>query len=138
MITEPISRGSPDKCPPKSFTRIPIHTHANLPFRRLVGDRKALQLAKYHAETRYTAVGILEELPLSYKVFQHYLPLFFAGTSTLEEGTGHIRMNSQDEKPTVSERTKNMMRSYLKEDLEFYHFLKQRLYLQAEAIAKQQ
>ncbi|XP_047483949.1 uncharacterized protein LOC125035760 [Penaeus chinensis] len=107
-------------------------------FCQLVGNRKALQLAKYHAETRYTAVGILEELPLSYKVFQHYLPLFFARATTLEEGTGNMRWNSQDEKPAVSERTKNLMRSYLKEDLEFYHFLKQRLYLQAEAIAKQQ
>ncbi|XP_037782506.1 uncharacterized protein LOC119578907 isoform X2 [Penaeus monodon] len=107
-------------------------------FCQLVGDRKALQLAKYHAETRYSAVGILEELPLSYKVFQHYLPLFFARATTIEEGTGSMRLNSQDEKPTVSERTKNMMRSYLKEDMEFYQFLKQRLYLQAEAIAKQQ
>ncbi|ROT71382.1 putative heparan sulfate 2-O-sulfotransferase pipe-like isoform X1 [Penaeus vannamei] len=107
-------------------------------FCQLVGDRKALQLAKYHAETRYSAVGLLEELPLSYKVFQHYLPLFFGKATTIEEGTGNMRLNGQDDKPTVSERTKNMMRSYLKEDLEFYQFLKQRLYLQAEAISKQQ
>ncbi|XP_042884071.1 uncharacterized protein LOC122260735 [Penaeus japonicus] len=107
-------------------------------FCQMVGDRKALQLAKYHAETRYSAVGILEDLGLSYKVFQHYLPMFFAKATTVDGGNGDMRLNSQDEKPAVSERTKNMMRSFLKEDLEFYQFLKQRLYLQAEEIARQQ
>lgn len=99
-----------------------------------VGSRRALQMAKYNAENFYSAVGVLEDLHLSYRVFERYLPRFFARASVSDIGTGRVRFNSQENKPSVRNSTRLMMESYLKEDLDLYHFLKQRLHLQAQAL----
>ncbi|XP_063615488.1 heparan sulfate 2-O-sulfotransferase pipe-like [Penaeus indicus] len=99
-----------------------------------VGSRRALQMAKYNAENFYSAVGVLEDLHLSYRVLEKYLPRFFARASVSDIGTGRVRFNSQENKPSVKNSTRLMMESYLKEDLDLYHFLKQRLHLQAQAI----
>ncbi|XP_042884070.1 heparan sulfate 2-O-sulfotransferase pipe-like [Penaeus japonicus] len=99
-----------------------------------VGSRRALQMAKYNAENFYSAVGVLEDLHLSYKVLEKYLPRFFAHSSGSDIGTGTVRFNSQENKPSVKNSTRLMMETFLKEDIELYFFLKQRLHLQAEAI----
>ncbi|ROT84992.1 Heparan sulfate 2-O-sulfotransferase 1 [Penaeus vannamei] len=103
---------------------------------RQVGSRWALNQAKYHLENYYSVVGVLEELSLSLRVLQHYLPRFFNNVGALELGSGHVVLNERPKeyKPTVTNATKGMLRSVLKEDLELYQFARQRLYLQARAI----
>ncbi|CAL4090146.1 unnamed protein product [Meganyctiphanes norvegica] len=106
------------------------------PHCRIVGDRGALARAKRHAEHYYSVVGILEEMPLSLQVLQAYMPRFFTGATQMNNSTGEIRRNVKHDKPEVSETTKRALESRLKEDMEFYQFLKQRLHLQAEALSE--
>lgn len=101
-----------------------------------VGNRKALQLAKMHVERQYSVVGTLEEFPLTLRVLEAYLPRFFHGVTSLEHSSGNVKKNVGEYKPTVSEETKMTLRALLKEDVELYDFVRQRLFLQAEAIAK--
>ncbi|XP_063587135.1 uronyl 2-sulfotransferase-like [Penaeus indicus] len=103
---------------------------------RQVGSRWALNQAKYHLENYYSVVGVLEELSLSLQVLQHYLPRFFNNVGALELGSGHVVLNERprEYKPTVTNATKGMLRSILKEDLELYQFARQRLHLQARAL----
>ncbi|XP_037800527.1 heparan sulfate 2-O-sulfotransferase pipe-like [Penaeus monodon] len=101
-----------------------------------VGNRKALQLAKMHVERQYSVVGTLEEFPLTLRVLEAYLPRFFRGVTSLEHSSGNVKKNVGEYKPSVSEETKMTLRALLKEDVELYDFVRQRLFLQAEAIAK--
>ncbi|XP_047480303.1 heparan sulfate 2-O-sulfotransferase 1-like [Penaeus chinensis] len=101
-----------------------------------VGNRKALQLAKMHVERQYSVVGTLEEFPLTLRVLEAYLPRFFRGVTSLEHSSGNVKKNVGEYKPSVSEETKTILRALLKEDVELYEFVRQRLFLQAEAIAK--
>ncbi|XP_063601580.1 heparan sulfate 2-O-sulfotransferase 1-like isoform X2 [Penaeus indicus] len=101
-----------------------------------VGNRQALQLAKMHVERQYSVVGTLEEFPLTLRVLEAYLPRFFRGVTSLEHSSGNVKKNVGEYKPSVSEETKMTLRALLKEDVELYEFVRQRLFLQAEAIAK--
>ncbi|CAL4164492.1 unnamed protein product, partial [Meganyctiphanes norvegica] len=106
-------------------------------FCREVGNRDALQQAKYTVEKYYSVVGVLEEWTKSFKVLQHYLPGFFKSPSkTLNDyiAAGHSKANKGTNRKKVSESSKAALRKAFKEDMEFYDFIKQRLFLQFESI----
>ncbi|XP_069973533.1 uncharacterized protein [Penaeus vannamei] len=101
-----------------------------------VGDRRALQMAKYHAEMFYSVVGVLEDMAATYRVLRHYLPRFFMRSFRTEIVTGNQRHNAHEtaSTPTVLNATKALMKSFLKEDYELYYFLRQRLHLQEQTV----
>lgn len=50
----------------------------------------ALQKAKANVEQHYAVVGVLEELELSLKVLEKYVPLFFDGALDVYKGRSAI------------------------------------------------
>ena len=112
------------------------------------------QLAKFNVENHYAVVGVLEELTLSLKVFENYLPhMFFNITRLYQEGAKDPSIFSRPFKSAhVSNQTefyvnKNQIyegslvtpkvRSHLQKspvfvlEYEFYEFVKQKLHVQA-------
>ncbi|KAK7069869.1 hypothetical protein SK128_024350 [Halocaridina rubra] len=79
-------------------------------------------------ERSYAVVGVLEELLLTRKVLENYLPKFFVGFS-IEEDT--VQKNKGPHKLETSEYTNMGLRKALKEDVEFYEYARQRLHAQA-------
>ncbi|XP_068245565.1 heparan sulfate 2-O-sulfotransferase pipe-like [Palaemon carinicauda] len=100
-------------------------------------DGWALQKAKANVEKFYSVVGILEDLHTTFQVLQHVLPDFFTNYQFTFHGIGRIVANKRSEnfQPPVSNVTKKFLRSYLREEIEFYKFIKRRLYVQAKMIA---
>ncbi|CAL4119977.1 unnamed protein product, partial [Meganyctiphanes norvegica] len=94
----------------------------------------ALQQAKQNVESYYSVVGVLEELPLSLQVLQHYLPRFFKDVTTLQSSQGSTHKNENHSKKQASESTKSLLKEHIPLDFEFYQYLRQRLYLQAQAL----
>ncbi|XP_066990675.1 uronyl 2-sulfotransferase-like isoform X2 [Macrobrachium rosenbergii] len=104
---------------------------------RKVGSRWALYRAKRHAEQYYSVVGILEEFTLSLSVLEGYLPRYFGNVHNIRLSSGEVKLNtnnSPSSRKRVSPATLETLQSLLKEDLEFYEFLRQRLHLQAMAL----
>lgn len=101
---------------------------------RKVGSRWALQQAKENVERYYSVVGLLEEMPLSSKVLQSYIPRFFKNVTSIPLSSGSKKVNVDKTKPSVSDGILSILRSRLVEDYEFYDFVKKRLHLQAKAI----
>ncbi|ROT67495.1 Heparan sulfate 2-O-sulfotransferase [Penaeus vannamei] len=119
---------------PLSLSPSPLVPLRFLSPNREVGDRRALQMAKYHAEMFYSVVGVLEDMAATYRVLRHYLPRFFMRSFRTEIVTGNQRHNAHEtaSTPTVLNATKALMKSFLKEDYELYYFLRQRLHLQEQ------
>ncbi|XP_064111259.1 uncharacterized protein LOC135218739 [Macrobrachium nipponense] len=104
---------------------------------RKVGSRWALYRAKRHAEQYYSVVGILEEFTLSLSVLEGYLPRYFGNVHNIRLSSGEVKLNTNNSPSStkrVSAATLETLQSLLKEDLEFYEFLRQRLHLQAMAL----
>jgi len=95
----------------------------------------AMNKAKSNVEQYYSVVGILEELELSLKVMEEYVPLFFRGAADIYRATNaHVNRNIY--KPPVSPRVKEILRKNFTKEIEFYEFCKQRLHLQYLALLK--
>ncbi|XP_068216672.1 uronyl 2-sulfotransferase-like [Palaemon carinicauda] len=102
---------------------------------RKVGSKWALHRAKRHVESYYSVVGLLEELPLSLSVLEGYLPKYFKNVRKIPMSSGGVKMNvGESKKKSISNSTKEIIKGFLKEDIEFYDFVRQRLYLQAKRL----
>ncbi|XP_076059452.1 uronyl 2-sulfotransferase homolog pip-like [Oratosquilla oratoria] len=99
-----------------------------------IGNKGAMQRAKRHVEMYYSVVGLIEEFPLSMKVLQEYVPRFWSNVTSSKLSTGKMKRNRASAHPDVSPDTLRRLRDLLREDLEFYSFVKQRLHKQAEAL----
>ncbi|KAK7065484.1 hypothetical protein SK128_007194 [Halocaridina rubra] len=103
-------------------------------FCRAIDDRKALMRAIMNVERSYSVVGVLENMPMTYKVLEHFLPRFFSGLTSLAFVQGKVVLNKGKNKPNVSEAIKRTLKKQLSLDLEFYDFIKKRLYDQAKTL----
>ncbi|XP_066941047.1 uronyl 2-sulfotransferase-like [Macrobrachium rosenbergii] len=103
---------------------------------RKLGSRWALYRAKRHVESYYSVVGLLEEMPLSLSVLEGYLPRFFKGVRNIPESSGDVKLNAGEshQRNSISNSTKEVIKGFLKEDIEFYEFVRQRLHLQAKKL----
>ncbi|KAK7081014.1 hypothetical protein SK128_007319 [Halocaridina rubra] len=95
------------------------------------GNRWALQQAKYNMDRYYGVVGLLEELPLSLAVFEAYIPRFFKDCNQIKADEIVSHVQSSSDKPKVTNATKAILKNNLKEDYEFYDYVRQRLHRQA-------
>ncbi|XP_064110973.1 uronyl 2-sulfotransferase-like [Macrobrachium nipponense] len=100
------------------------------------GDKWGLQKAKANVEAFFSVVGILEDLPTTFQVLQNVLPDFFTNYEFTFHGTGRIVENRRSEKfrQPISNATKMFLKDYLREEIEFYEYIKRRLYVQAKMI----
>ncbi|KAK7065483.1 hypothetical protein SK128_007193 [Halocaridina rubra] len=57
-------------------------------FCKILGDKKALIQAKKNVEESFAVVGILENLPLTFKVLELYIPRYFRGITSTVYGQG--------------------------------------------------
>ena len=75
---------------------------------------------------------MLEDLETSLAVFEKYIPRFFAGATEVYNKNKEYfkKINKNSFKPPVSEEIKNIIRKNFSREIEFYEFVKKRLYTQ--------
>ena len=96
---------------------------------RTLGNKNALQKAKYNAEKYYSVIGVLEELQLSMKLMELYLPKYFQNFANLTE-TSH--KSKEPHKNQLDPDNLRKLENWLNIDIEFYTFVVQRLHNQAK------
>lgn len=91
----------------------------------------ALTKAIEHVEQNYVVIGLLEHVNESLAVFEHKLPRFFRGASSVfyADGTG-IRRTSHSWNKGVNATSIKYLRSRLRHDYVFYEYLKHKLLAQ--------
>ncbi|XP_037940452.1 heparan sulfate 2-O-sulfotransferase pipe-like [Teleopsis dalmanni] len=97
----------------------------------------AMQKAKRTVEEDYAVVGTWEDTNITLSVLEHYIPKFFKHAKVayylFQNRLSSVNKNSV--KKTVSEEARAIIRKNLTNEIEFYEFCKQRLYLQYAAIS---
>ncbi|KAH8408062.1 hypothetical protein KR222_008437 [Zaprionus bogoriensis] len=98
----------------------------------------AMQKAKRTVEADYAVVGTWEDTNITLTVLEHYIPRYFRNAKVAYYlGKDSLsRVNRNNITRTVSEETRQMLRKNLTNEIEFYDFCKQRLYLQYAALSK--
>ncbi|XP_047483501.1 heparan sulfate 2-O-sulfotransferase pipe-like [Penaeus chinensis] len=94
-------------------------------------------MAKYQVEHQFSVVGVLEELTLTYAVLQEYVPRYWGNASIFMTRTAEL--GSEDLEianylKTIPEEVRQYLRVLLKEEIDFYLFVRQRLHLQAASL----
>ncbi|KAH8370410.1 hypothetical protein KR093_003330 [Drosophila rubida] len=96
----------------------------------------AMQKAKHTVESEYAVVGTWEDTNITLTVLEHYIPRFFRNAKVAyylgEERLSKVNRNNVTR--IVSEETRQLLRKNLTNEIEFYEFCKQRLYLQYAAL----
>jgi Sulfotransferase family len=82
---------------------------------------EALSLAKRHAVHNYTAVGVLEHMSASLRLFERRLPQFFLGARHR-----YVHANSTPH-PNATERVRTYIEQHHANDIRLYEFLVDRL-----------
>ena len=81
-------------------------------------------------------VGTIEHLNMSLEVMEAYLPGYFSGASRLYQRLGGEKRNSNPH-PQPSQEVTDIIKERLHMDIEFYNFVKQRLFVQWKRITDQ-
>ncbi|XP_043647745.1 heparan sulfate 2-O-sulfotransferase pipe-like [Drosophila teissieri] len=100
-------------------------------------SEEAMQKAKRTVETEYAVVGTWEDTNITLSVLEAYIPRFFRNAKVAYYlGKDRLsRVNRNNVTRTVSDETKLILRKNLTNEIEFYEFCKQRLYLQYAALS---
>lgn len=83
-----------------------------------LGDRQALEVAKHNLRTQFAAVGIMEEMELSLRLFKAVLPDYFR---TLDVSLLSV-LNKNEHSLEVGPVTREVIAAANKADLELYSF----------------
>ncbi|TDG44024.1 hypothetical protein AWZ03_009573 [Drosophila navojoa] len=96
----------------------------------------AMQKAKHTVESEYAVVGTWEDTNITLTVLEHYIPRYFRHAKVAYYlGEEHLsRINRNNVTRIVSDETRQILRKNLTNEIEFYEFCKQRLYLQYAAL----
>ena len=78
-------------------------------------------------------VGTIEHFNISLAVLEAYLPTYFSGASSLYQRSGEEKRNSNPH-PEPSQEVTDIIKQRLEMDIEFYDFVKQRLFKQWKKI----
>lgn len=101
---------------------------------------EAMQRAKRNVETRYAVVGTWEDTNTTLRVLEAYIPRFFAGASheyfAMQSHMDSVNRNTF--RPTISEEARLLLTQNMTHEIEFYRFVRQRLYKQYIAIQTEQ
>ncbi|XP_050742008.1 heparan sulfate 2-O-sulfotransferase pipe-like [Drosophila biarmipes] len=95
-----------------------------------------MQKAKRTVETEYAVVGTWEDTNITLSVLEAYIPRFFRHAKVAYYlGKDRLsRVNRNNVTRIVSDETRLILRKNLTNEIEFYEFCKQRLYLQYAAL----
>ncbi|XP_053954282.1 heparan sulfate 2-O-sulfotransferase pipe-like [Anastrepha ludens] len=98
----------------------------------------AMQKAKQTVDEDFAVVGTWEDTNITLAVLEHYIPKFFKHAKVVyymdREKLSMVNKNAG--KRPVSQETRDILSKNLTNEIEFYEFCKQRLYLQYGAISK--
>ena len=99
-------------------------------------SKKVLNIAKQNVEQIYSVVGILENLNLTLKAFEAYVPKFFKNAEKIFDRHNSNLSVTHTNKNPLKKPLKNSTLEFLKTkfdvEIEFYEFCQQRLHLQVE------
>ncbi|KAH8373489.1 hypothetical protein KR009_011076 [Drosophila setifemur] len=97
----------------------------------------AMQKAKRTVESEYAVVGTWEDTNITLSVLEAYIPRFFRNAKVAYYlGKDRLsRVNRNNVTRIVSDDTRVILRKNLTNEIEFYEFCKQRLYLQYAALS---
>lgn len=90
-----------------------------------------LRKAMENVEKYYAVVGVLEEMDKSLTVFEEYIPRYFKGIKSLV----NKKSNANNPKPHLSDQARRILEKNLENEIFFYEFCRQRLYMQYRAVA---
>jgi len=96
-------------------------------------SRRALQLAMFNLEKRFTVVGVMEEFDTSIALMEALLPRWFKGARQAAGSGGNLHKN-ENSHPEPLPKTIDILRQRLANDIQFYHFARQRLRIQNQTI----
>ena len=95
-----------------------------------VQSQQSLDQAKHNVLKHFAVVGLMEDLPNFFYTLEYLLPQYFKGA--LEDYTENSKKLSRSfrtkKKIKPSEKTREVMRSLIPHEYEFYQFVKQRFY----------
>ncbi|XP_004527067.1 heparan sulfate 2-O-sulfotransferase pipe-like [Ceratitis capitata] len=97
----------------------------------------AMQKAKRTVEEEYAVVGTWEDTNITLSVLEHYIPRFFKHAKVVYHmGKEQLSVvNKNPVKRPVSQETRDILSKNFTNEIEFYEFCKQRLYLQYSTIS---
>lgn len=100
---------------------------------KTVGSTEALQRAKEVVAKKYSVVGLVGHMEMSLQLMQTLVPGFLTGALDYYYNIKKRKekLNRNSEKPTVSREVRQELRRRMAHDIDFYNFLRQRLFLQA-------
>ncbi len=92
-----------------------------------------------NVESSFAVVGVLEEMEKSLAVLEHYLPRFFNGVTEVYANRDEWgqNVNKNIYQPKVQEYVKQLVRTNITREVEFYQYCKQRLHRQWMALGKE-
>ena len=115
--------------------------------------KPALQLAKYNVENHYAVVGLAEDMELTIKIMEKYLPRYFKNAAQIynrehlanfsnvgfNKDTNTVLINKNPHSKPVQNSTRKLLMNHpvFKLEYDFYNFVKQRLYVQAKHLGLQ-
>ena len=80
--------------------------------------------AMANVERGYSFVGTTEQMELGLSVLEAALPRFFTGVQKVFKGMDKVNINKH---AGMSVRSRETLEKHLSMDIEFYHFVRQRL-----------
>ncbi len=88
-------------------------------------------MAKRNVDSAYAVVGVLEDMAATVSVLESYIPRFFAG---LSQDVYRPKVNDNKSKPRLGEEARRLLEEFLADEIDFYHFCRQRLRAQYYAL----
>ena len=84
---------------------------------QVVGNRAALQKAKYNAEKYYSVIGVVSDLESSLFVMEHYLPRYFKNAKLIYKMLGLANINNKKKSPWKSYKRLLRRRPHVMDDI---------------------
>lgn len=97
------------------------------------GSDEALQQAKRNLHQHFAAVGIMEEIEISLRVFKAILPRYFSSLKL--ENSGLRRLNKNEQSLSVSQELRETITQFNRADVQLYEHAKQLLHQRASRCA---
>ncbi|XP_063851113.1 uncharacterized protein LOC135094708 [Scylla paramamosain] len=101
---------------------------------KMVGSSEALQRAKQVVAQRYSVVGLVGHMEMSLQLMETLIPGFLKGALDFYYNIKKKKekVNKNSHKPAVPREVQQELRRRMGHDVDFYNFLRQRLFLQAQ------
>ncbi|XP_076809289.1 uronyl 2-sulfotransferase-like isoform X1 [Clavelina lepadiformis] len=93
-------------------------------------SRFAVERSIENIQKHYLVVGLVEDFPNTFKVFEKLLPRYFEGSWKKFQISPEKNLSKSSNRKEPSENVKKVLKIALKTEIEFYEFVKKRFYEQ--------